>query len=181
MKTIRQLSTELGISKEAIYKKIKFQLKEQLAGHARKVGNVTRIDGEGELMIRQSLHRERREAIEGVMEAVVEGGPPFEPPQGHLAEYVGLLREQIRAKDAQIESQSGHIGQLIRQLGVAQLLPQARRLGEMAAEGRESEPVAAAEGPAGRGRAEKNGAREKGAGRNVWKKIFGRGKIAGRL
>jgi hypothetical protein len=183
MKTIKQLSTELGISKEAIYKKLKFQLKEQLANHVRKVDNVTRIDGEGELLIRQSLHRERREAIETVMETVVEDGALFEPPQAHLDEYVMLLREQIRTKDVQIETQSSHIGQLIQQLGLARLLPQAWRLNEISGGRRDEAPIAAARDPGGENAnaAKRQGKKAKGknaSGRNGWKSIFGRRRIS---
>jgi hypothetical protein len=182
MKTIKQLSTELGISKEAIYKKLKFQLKEQLDGHVRKVDNVTRIDGEGELLIRQSLHRERREAIETVMETVVEDGALFEPPQTHLDEYVMLLREQIRTKDVQIETQSGHIGQLIQQLGLAHLLPQARRLRNVSDGPEEEAPIAAAKDPGAENgknakKTAKNAKGRNAAGRNGWKGIFGRRRI----
>ncbi len=70
MKTIKQLSTEFGISKEAIYKKLKFQLKNELMGHIFKVEGVTRIDEEGELLIKRSIHRERRTAIENVIGTV---------------------------------------------------------------------------------------------------------------
>ncbi len=130
MKTIKQLSTELGISKEAIYKKLKIQLKDDLTGHIYKVDKVTHIDDDGELIIRRSIHRERREAIESVIDSVVEGDAVCETPggQAHLTEYVNLLREQVKAKDIQIETQSGHIGQLIRQLGITQLTTHSRRL-----------------------------------------------------
>jgi hypothetical protein len=163
MKTIRQLSTELGISKEAIYKKVKFQLKDRLEGHVSKVDNVTRIDAEGELMIRQSLHRERREAIETVMDLPAGDGAPFEPAQAHIAEYVGLLREQIRAKDVQIETQGGHIGRLIRQLGAAR---GGGRPGRAAKDGSEAGP-------------EKMGAFPRA--KKVLKGIFGHGKTPRRL
>ncbi len=137
MKTIKQLSTELGISKEAIYKKLKFQLKNELVGHVFKVDGVTRVDGEGELLIRRSIHHERRAAIENVMGTAAGGAAGAEQTEGkntegqaHLTEYVNLLREQVKEKDIQIETQSGHIGQLIRQLGFHQLLIQNKRVSE---------------------------------------------------
>ncbi|MDR1705845.1 MAG: hypothetical protein LBS19_14345 [Clostridiales bacterium] len=139
MKTIKQLSNELGISKEAIYKKLKFQLRDELTGHVFKVDSVTRIDEEGERLIRRSLHHERRAAIETVMGGVIDvelvDGPSAGgiDGQAHLTEYVNLLRDQVKEKDIQIETQSGHIGQLIRQLGVFQLLTQNKRLNELAA------------------------------------------------
>jgi hypothetical protein len=144
---------------------------------------VTRIDGEGELLIRQSLHRERREAIETVMESVVEDGALFEPPQAHLDEYVMLLREQIRTKDAQIETQSGHIGQLIQQLGLAHLLPQARRLRGVSDEIADETPIAAAKDPGAENvktakKTNRSAKARNAAGRNGWKSIFGRRKLS---
>ncbi len=59
---------------------------------------------------------------------LVEGQSP--DGQAHLTEYVNLLREQVKEKDIQLETQSGHIGQLIRQLGFHQLLIQNKRVDE---------------------------------------------------
>ena len=55
MKTIKNLALSLKISKEAIYKKIKIQLKHELKEHIIKKHNVTYIDEEGEKIIAQSL------------------------------------------------------------------------------------------------------------------------------
>lgn len=129
MKTIKQLSKELQISKEAIYKKIKFQLKEPLESHITKLNHVTHIDEIGEQMIIQSLHRERQETIKEIVAADpvdakenitnVQAGE-----QPHLTEYIHLLQEQVKTKDIQIDVQSTHISQLIKQLGNNQFLLQ---------------------------------------------------------
>lgn len=129
MKTIKQLSAELGISKEAVYKKLRFQLREQLESHITKVDNVTHIDEEGEEIIRQSLCLDRREALEGV----IEGGSTAVQP--HLTEYIQLLQNQLKTKDVQIEAQNGHIGLLINQLGGNRMLAKAERLGVLTAVG----------------------------------------------
>ncbi len=132
MKTIKQLSSELGISKEAIYKKLKFQLKDELTGHVLKIDNITRVDEEGERLIRQSLHHERREALETLIDDVIDAEVvELNNGQNHLSEYVDLLKEQVKAKDIQIETQSCHIGQLIRQLGINQMIGHNRRLNEL--------------------------------------------------
>lgn len=124
-KTIKCLSEELGISKEAIYKKLKYQLKGQLEGHVVKIDNITHIDEAGQRAIRQSLSHERKEAIQMIIdvEPAVEGGS-----QPHITEYIQLLEEQLKVKDEQIQSQNGHIGLLIRQMGNNHLLSQAERL-----------------------------------------------------
>lgn len=55
MKTIKELSEILGISKVALYKKLKTQLKNDLTGHIKKVNNVTYIDDFGTSIISESL------------------------------------------------------------------------------------------------------------------------------
>lgn len=126
MKTIRQLSSELKISKEAVYKKLKHQLKDELAGHSHKIDGVTHIDEEGERLIIQSLCTERQDALE----ALFEDGQYIYTPEAiePTRELINALREQIKTKDAQIENQSEHIGLLIRQLGNNQLITQTERL-----------------------------------------------------
>lgn len=122
MKTIKQLSAELGISKEAIYKKLKYQLNEELNGHAVKLDGVTHIDEEGECIIRQSMSHERREAIQGILDV----NDAVDKP--HVSEYINLLENQLKTKDLQIETQNSHIGLLIRQLGSSHMLAQAERV-----------------------------------------------------
>lgn len=131
MKTIRELSEELKISKEAIYKKIKFQLKEELADHVIKVNNVTHIDEFGERILFESLSMERQQAIQQTFEPDADGGTdmvtgavilqdaPFQPVH---SEFVRLLQEQLRLKDQQIDVQNEHITQLITQTGYGQML-----------------------------------------------------------
>lgn len=54
-KTIKELSEILGISKVALYKKLKTQLKHELTGHTKKVNNVTYVDDFGMAIISDSL------------------------------------------------------------------------------------------------------------------------------
>ena len=126
MKTIRQLSEELKISKEAIYKKIKFQLKEELEPHIFKFNNVTHLDDEGERLIMESLTKERRDAIQYVIHT--EGERSTDKPNApHMLEFIGLLQEQIQMKDFQLQNQNTHISQLMQILNSHQFLLQTER------------------------------------------------------
>lgn len=60
-KTIRELSTTFKISKEAIYKKVNYTLKDELRNHVIKQDKKTYITPEGQNIIFQSLKKERQE------------------------------------------------------------------------------------------------------------------------
>lgn len=57
-KTIRELATELDISKEAIYRKVNHSMKAELINHVVKRDGKTYITGIGQSIIFQSLKRE---------------------------------------------------------------------------------------------------------------------------
>lgn len=60
-KTIRELASELNISKEAIYRKINHSMKNELADHIIKKDGKTYISAMGQSIICQSLKREMDE------------------------------------------------------------------------------------------------------------------------
>jgi len=61
-KTIRELSISFNISKEAIYKKINYTLKDELKNHVIKQDKKTYITPEGQNIIFQSLKKEIQES-----------------------------------------------------------------------------------------------------------------------
>lgn len=106
MKTIKELSIDLQISKEAIYKKIKRQLKQELKGHLIKKNNVTYIDDEGIKLIAASLKTDKNSP--DVHAKKVQIQPSFEPykqveSEVENAAYISFLKEQIFIKDQQIQ------------------------------------------------------------------------------
>ena len=62
IKSIAELSKVLNISKEAIYKKTKNQLKQELKSHIFKKNGKILIDEKGEEIIRQSIHKDSSSA-----------------------------------------------------------------------------------------------------------------------
>lgn len=113
MKTIKNLSTSLNISKEAIYKKIKTQLKHELKDHIIKKNNVTYIDDEGEKLIAQSLKREKilvdiQNETENQNQEKDDIQPTIQPYKQvenkvENSEYISFLKEQLAIKDKQIQ------------------------------------------------------------------------------
>lgn len=113
MKTIKNLSTSLNISKEAIYKKIKIQLKQELKDHIIKKNNVTYIDEEGEKLIAQSLKREKNSidiqtetenqtSEKDNIQPIIQ---PYNQVENEIetSEYISFLKEQLAIKDKQIQ------------------------------------------------------------------------------
>lgn len=106
MKTIKELSSALQISKEAIYKKIKRQLKQELKGHLIKKNNVTYIDDEGIKLIVNSLKTDKNSPDPHAKNTEIQ--PDIEPykqveSQVKNAAYISFLQEQIFIKDKQIQ------------------------------------------------------------------------------
>ncbi len=62
--TIRELATSLNISKEAIYRKINYSMKNKLENEVKKVGGKTYITDKGQSIIIQSLKTEKDESQE---------------------------------------------------------------------------------------------------------------------
>ena len=160
MKTIKQLSEELKISKEAIYKKIRYQLKDSLETHVIKQNNVTHIDEIGEQIIIQSLNRERQEAIQVIIQ-----GDTITEEQEHVSEYIAILEAQLKNKDTQIEIQNNHISRLIKQLDTNQVVIQSEETDA------ELKNIAQEEIAATTESAEEE-TESKSENKSIWKKIF---------
>ena len=129
MKTIKELSDSLNISKEALYKKLKVQLKTELKEHIVKRKNITYIDDIGEQIIADSLKVkstsdtnaeksdiDKPKIPEPKSDSVPNFQPDFVPDfqvetkvqnkvetPAFSADYITFLREQIAEKDAQIQ------------------------------------------------------------------------------
>lgn len=99
MKTIRELAESMEISKESVYKKIKYQLKVELKDHVFKGNNGTLIDEAGENIILQSLRRERATSFETKLSEQ----PDIVKTEKIESVYlVNILEQQLAEKDKQI-------------------------------------------------------------------------------
>lgn len=95
MKTIRTLAGEIGVTKQAIFQKMK---KEPLASNldnlTTRVGGIVYVYPEGEGMIKEQFHK---------MQQV------FTMPHIDEDDAINILRQQIDRKDRQLENLSLHL------------------------------------------------------------------------
>lgn len=112
MKDIKTLANDLNISKESIYKKLNFSMKEELKDCKLKKDGKTYINEVGESIILQSLRREKEE-IENLKEHVPTNEEKIQDCNSvrndfvitnelQNYEYIQFLKEQIKEKDIQI-------------------------------------------------------------------------------
>ena len=109
MKTIKEIANELEISKEAIYKKVKNQLKQELKDHIVKKNNVTYIDDEGIKLIASTLktheNLQSKTQTKTESEDIQPTSEPYKQVESKVENdaYISFLQEQILIKDKQIQ------------------------------------------------------------------------------
>lgn len=120
MKTIRQIADEIGVSKQAVFKKIKREpLSTSLQGLTTTVDGRLMVEVDGEKLIKQAFpeitpstkNEEKTVAVDGVISV--------------LQTTIDMLRGQLEVKDRQIEQQAQTITRLTDALAAAQQTAQA--------------------------------------------------------
>jgi AcrR family transcriptional regulator len=104
MKTIRQIADELGVSKQAVYKRYKGKLYTVCAPYAHTEQGVLYIEEQGETLIKQDFLG--NDHSNGAHTERSIGAPQDEVDEGVLAvlkETISTLQGQLEAKDRQIE------------------------------------------------------------------------------
>ena len=122
MKTIRQIADEIGVSKQAVYKRYKGKLHTVCAPYAHTVQGVLYLSEQAETLIKQDFlqndcsngaHTER--SIGAVPEQSQEAGMV-----AVLQATIDTLQGQLEVKDRQIEQQAQTITRLTDALAAAQ-------------------------------------------------------------
>ena len=122
MKTIRQIADEIGVSKQAVYKRYKGKLYTACAPYAHTVQGVLYLSEQAETLIKQDFlqndcsngaHPER--SIGAVPEQSQEAGMV-----AVLQATIDTLQGQLEVKDRQIEQQAQTITRLTDALAAAQ-------------------------------------------------------------
>ena len=122
MKTIRQIADEIGVSKQAVYKRYKGKLYTACAPYAHTVQGVLYLSEQAETLIKQDFlqndcsngaHTER--SIGAVPEQSQEAGMV-----AVLQAPIDTLQGQLEVKDRQIEQQAQTITRLTDALAAAQ-------------------------------------------------------------
>ena len=115
MKTIRQIADEIGVSKQAVFKKIKHEpLSTSLQGLTATVDGRLMVEVDGEKLIKQAFseiipstkNEEKTVAVDGVISV--------------LQATIDTLQGQLEVKDRQIEQQAQTITRLTDALAAAQ-------------------------------------------------------------
>ena len=130
MKTIRQIADEIGVSKQAVYKRYKGKLHTVCAPYAHTVQGVLYLSEQAETLIKQDFlqndcsngaHTER--SIGAVPERSIGAVPEQSQDAGVVAVLqatIDTLQGQLEVKDRQIEQQAQTITRLTDALAAAQ-------------------------------------------------------------
>ncbi len=113
MKTIREIADEIGVSKQAVFKKIKREpLSTSLRGLTSTVDGRLTVSVDGEKLIKQAFSQDapstNHQPVDGVVDGQVDG--PVD----------GMIAGQLEVKDRQIEQQAQTITRLSDALVAAQ-------------------------------------------------------------
>ena len=126
MKTIRQIADELGVSKQAVYKRFKGKLHTVCAPYAHTEQGVLYLDEQGETLIKQDFLQDDRSIVahtdthtERSDGAVLEQGQQADL-MAVLQATIDTLQGQLEVKDRQIEQQAQTITRLSDALVAAQ-------------------------------------------------------------
>ena len=123
MKTIREIADEIGVSKQAVFKKIKREpLSTSLRGLTSTVDGRLTVSVDGEKLIKQAFSAgtpsTNHQPVDGVVDGQVDG--PVDGMIAVLQATIGTLQGQLEVKDRQIEQQAQTITRLSDALVAAQ-------------------------------------------------------------
>lgn len=115
MKTIREIADEIGVSKQAVFKKIKREpLSTSLRGLTSTVDGRLTVSVDGEKLIKQAFSAgtpsTNHQPVDGVVDGQVDG--PVDGMIAVLQATIDTLQGQLEVKDRQIEQQTQTITRL---------------------------------------------------------------------
>jgi len=115
MKTIREIADEIGVSKQAVFKKIKREpLSTSLRGLTSTVDGRLTVSVDGEKLIKQAFSQDvpstDHQPVDGVVDGQVDG--PVDGMIAVLQATIDTLQGQLEVKDRQIEQQTQTITRL---------------------------------------------------------------------
>ena len=137
MKTIRQIADEIGVSKQAVFKKIKREpLSTSLQGLTATVDGRLMVEVDGEKLIKQAFYENTPSTTDNRLTGAVDGlvdAPSTKPSTKNeektvavdgvisvLQATIDTLQGQLEVKDRQIEQQAQTITRLTDALAAAQ-------------------------------------------------------------
>lgn len=126
MKTIRQIADEIGVSKQAVYKRYKGKLHTVCAPYAHTEQGVLYIEEQGETFIKQDfLHEECSVGVHTDTHTERSNGAALEHPENVgviavLQTTIDTLQGQLAVKDKQIEDLNARLAEVSSALVAAQ-------------------------------------------------------------
>ena len=119
MKTIREIADEIGVSKQAVFKKIKREpLSTSLQGLTSTVDGRLTVSVDGEKLIKQAFSQDVPSTDHQPVDGQVDG--PVDGMIAVLQATIDTLQGQLEVKDRQIEQQAQTITRLSDALAAAQ-------------------------------------------------------------
>ena len=131
MKTIRQIADEIGVSKQAVYKRYKGKLHTVCAPYAHTEQGVLYIEEQGETLIKQDfLQKECSIGAHTYVHTERSNGAVLEQPENAgvvavLQTTIDTLQGQLAIKDKQIEALNARLSEVSSALVAAQQTAQA--------------------------------------------------------
>ena len=126
MRTIRQIADEIGVSKQAVYKRYKGKLHTVCAPYAHTEQGVLYLSEQAEILIKQDFLKDDR-SVGAHTDTHTERSNGAVPEQSQEASVVAVLQAtidtlqgQLEVKDRQIEQQAQTITRLTDALAAAQ-------------------------------------------------------------
>ena len=142
MKTIRQIADEIGVSKQAVFKKIKREpLSTSLQGLTATVDGRLMVEVDGEKLIKQAFYENAPSTTDnqltGAVDGLVDGASTKNEEKtvavdgviSVLQATIDMLQGQLEVKDRQIEQQAQTIIRLTDALAAAQQTAAAAQAG----------------------------------------------------
>lgn len=122
MKTIRQIADEIGVSKQAVYKRYKGKLYTACAPYAHTVQGVLYLSEQAETLIKQDFLQ--NDCSNGALRMRSIGAVPEQSQEAGMVAVlqatIDTLQGQLEVKDRQIEQQAQTITRLTDALAAAQ-------------------------------------------------------------
>lgn len=125
MKTIKEIAEEIGVTKQAVYKRYKGKLQSVCAPYAHIENGVLYLEDKGIQIIKQDFVK--TPCLTGGAHTEQVRSTPMEQPQSDtiievLQTTIDTLQQQLEIKDKQIERQASTIENLSSALSAAQAL-----------------------------------------------------------
>lgn len=105
MKTIAQIANEIGVSRQAVHKKVTGTLSSSLQGFTKKIDGVLHVNDEGQNIIKSSFFKSKSDgSVNSDVNKNLHVDVNLTPLVDSLNKQLEYLQQQLNSKDEQILS-----------------------------------------------------------------------------